>query len=213
MSFFLPQRLSCGLLKKNFLLAGFSLISLSSSVFPSLSETVFLKGTAYQTGIALKNINIGVSEVIVSNAPIKRVAVTDPSIASVRVLSDTTALVMGRKLGKTTLLIWEGKDASVRPTRFDITVRRDISDLISSLKSLDPNINVDYVLIPSNTVGSGSQTNSNGAYTTSFRTKIDTVGDPAPSVVVDNSQGAQSPAGGGAGGAGGGDVKEKIILF
>ncbi len=212
-SFFLPQRLSSGLLKKKFLLAGFSLMAFSVSNFSCLAETVFLKGTAYQTGIALKNINVGASEVIVSNAAIKRVAVADPSVASVRVLSDTSALVMGRKLGKTTLLIWEGKEASVRPTRFDITVRRDITDLIASLKSLDPNINVDYILIPSNKMEAVTQPpNSNGAYTTSFRTKIDTVGDPAPSVVVDNSQGSQ-PASTGAGGAGaGGDIKEKVIL-
>lgn len=190
-----------------------ALLSLSSQ--SGISETVFLKGTAYQSGISLKDIKVGSSEVVVSNAPIKRVAVTDPSVANIKVLSDTSALVMGRKVGKTTLLIWEGKDSSVRPTRFDISVKRDITDLIESLKTLDPNIAVDYVVVPSNRIEQIAQPpNSNGAYTTSYNVDPQVVGDPAPSVVVSNQNGAQTPppatVGGGLASPGG--VVERIIL-
>lgn len=196
-------------------LAALSVFCLSLPTLTVQAETVFLKGTAYQSGIAPKDIKVGTSEVIVSNAPIKRVAVTDPSIANVRVLSDTSALVMGRRVGKTSLLIWEGKDPSVRPSRFDLTVKRDISDLIASLKLLDPNIQVDYIMVSASSIQQASPTNSNGAYITSYRTQPETVGDPAPSVVINNvpseSQTAANtapPALGGAAGGGG----ERIIL-
>jgi Flp pilus assembly secretin CpaC len=204
---------------KRQMVAAFSVISLMLSFVPTVqADTVFLKGTAYQSGVTQKDLSVGTSEVVVSNAPIKRVAVTDPSVAGVRILSDTTALVLGRQIGKTTLLIWEGKDPSVRPTRFDITVRRDISDLIASLKLLDPNIHVDYVLVPAPQIAQSQPTRSNGAYTTSFRTSPETVGDPAPSVILNNSQAPEAASnGGGAAGAagaggGGGGVQERVIL-
>ncbi|MDX1919197.1 MAG: pilus assembly protein N-terminal domain-containing protein [Candidatus Caenarcaniphilales bacterium] len=191
-----------------------ALLCLSSQT--GMSETVFLKGTAYQSGISLKDIKVGSSEVVVSNAPIKRVAVTDPSVANIKVLSDTSALVMGRKVGKTTLLIWEGKDSSVRPTRFDISVKRDITDLIESLKTLDPNIAVDYIVVPSNRIEPVAQPpNSNGAYTTSYNVDPQVVGDPAPSVVVSNQNGTQAPPPPAAGGGGlstPGGVVERVIL-
>jgi Flp pilus assembly secretin CpaC len=188
-----------------------SLASLSFINLPSFSETVFLKGTAYQTGISIKDVLVGSSEVVVSNAPIKRVAVTDPSVADIRILSDTSAMVRGKKIGQTTLLIWEGKDSSVRPTRFDIKVKRDIRDLIASLKLIDPNIDVDYVIVPASRIEQAVPINSNGAYTTSYKTSPETVGDPAPSVVVSNQppQNAAPPAGGG---NSAGNVVERIIL-
>ncbi|MDX1918329.1 MAG: pilus assembly protein N-terminal domain-containing protein [Candidatus Caenarcaniphilales bacterium] len=160
---------------------------------PAHSETVFLKGTAYQTGISLKDIKLGVSEVVVSNSPIKRVAVSDPSIADIRILSETSALVRGKKIGRTTILIWEGKDDNVRPTRFDITVKRDISDLIASLKLLDPNINVDYIVITGTQVTDAPPSDNNSAFTTSYRTQPQLVGEPVPSVVI-NPNATQRPA-------------------
>ncbi len=196
------------------LLAAFSLISLFSLNTPAFAETVFLKGTAYQSGITQKEIKVGASEVIVSNQPIKRVAVTDPSVADMRILSETSALVRGKRLGKTSLLIWEGKDSSVRPTRFDVTVKRDISDLVASLKAVDPNIDVDYIIIPSLRIDPTPPTTSNGAYTTSFRQAPETVGDPAPSVIVNNasSQAQQAQAGQAAAAQQGNNVQERIIL-
>ncbi|MDJ0625039.1 MAG: pilus assembly protein N-terminal domain-containing protein [Candidatus Caenarcaniphilales bacterium] len=178
-------------------IAALSVIALLNLGIPlsGKSETVFLKGTAYQSGIARKDVKVGTSEVVVSNKPIKRVAVTDPSVASVKVLSDTTALVMGRKVGRTSLLIWEGKDSSVRPSRFDITVKRDISDLIASLKLIDPNITIDYIIVPSTRLEALTQApNSNGAYTTSYNVDPQIVGDPAPSVVVSNQSANTPPA-------------------
>lgn len=194
---------------KNFLTALSLFLPLSLGI-PVDAETVFLKGTAYQSGISEKELKVGSSEVIVANLPIKRVAVTDPSVADIRILSETTALVRSKRVGRTSLLIWEGKDASVRPTRFDLTVKRDISDLIARIKLIDPNIDVEYIIVPSDRIEPAQPTNSNGAYTTSFRTAAETVGDPAPSVVVNNAQG------GGAGATGasssGGKGIEKLIL-
>ena len=200
------------LIMKKFCYSGLLLTCLSISALTApltcQAETVFLKGTSYKSGIAIKDVAVGSSEIISSNLPIKRVAVTDPSVADIRILSETSAIVRGKKIGKTTILIWEGKETTVRPNRFDITVKRDISDLIASIKLIDPNINIDYVLFLPNEITAAQPTNSNGAYTTSFNATPETVGEPAPSVVVSNK-----PQGGGAG-AGGGGAKavERILL-
>ncbi|HEY9886477.1 MAG TPA: pilus assembly protein N-terminal domain-containing protein [Vampirovibrionales bacterium] len=184
------QLLSPSRLSSLFLIFAFTF----SSIPAAFADTVFLKGTAYKSGIAKKNINVGSSEVIVSSEPIKRVAITDPSVANVKILSDTSAIVMGKRMGRTTLLIWEGKNGTTRPSRFDIVVKRDISDLIARLKMLDPNIQIDYVLVSANQIEPQTQTpNSNGAFTTSYNTDPQIVGDPQPSVVVSN-QSSGTPA-------------------
>ena len=192
---------------KNFFTALSLLLPLSLTI-PIEADTVFLKGTAYQSGISEKELKVGSSEVLIANDAIKRIAVTDPSVADIRILSETSALVRAKRVGRTSLLIWEGKDSSVRPTRFDITVKRDLSDLIARIKLIDPNIDLEYVIVPSDKIESAQPTNSNSAYITSFKTNPDTVGDPAPSVVVNNAQGATSGGGGGGGGKG----VEKLIL-
>lgn len=185
------------------IVANFSVIN-----SPVGAEAVILKGTAYKSGITYKTLTVGVSELLVTNESIKRVAVTDPSVLDIKIVSDTSALLRGKAIGRTSMLIWEGKDET-RPQKFQLTVKRDLNDLIASLKALDPSINVDYVLVGSKSINSSNGGTNSGAYTTAFGVSPRTVGEPAPSVVVDQSKDAKS---GGGGSSEAQAEDEKIIL-
>ena len=186
-------------------LLGLFLMLLSQT--PVLSEAVFLKGTAYKSGISHKEVTIGMSELLVANEPIRRVAITDPSIADVRILSDTSALIRGKRVGKTSMIVWEGKDEDSKPQRFDLTVKRDLSELISSLKALDPSINIDYVVITNSEVGEETFAH-NGAYTSSFSNAPQQVGEPAPSLVVNHGKNFKEGAAAGKSGK----ENERLVL-
>ncbi len=155
---------------------------------PSFGEVSILKNTAYKNGIAQKDITVGGNEILVSNEPIRRISIADPGIADVRVLSDTSAIIRGKQIGKTSIIIWEGKDTNARPQRFDLTVKRDISDLIANIKTIDPNINVDYVIIQNPNLISTKIDPQNGAYSTSYSVQPQQVGEPAPSLVVNQGE-------------------------
>jgi len=151
----------------------------------SLADVNFLKGTAYKTGIEKKEILVGATEIINSNEGIRRIAITDPDILDIRVLSKTSAMLRGKTLGRTSLLIWENKSIENRPTRFDIIVKRDVSNLLARLKLLDPSIRLEYVIIPTLSIG-GANSSTTGPYALSYKAQITNVGDPPPSVVIKN---------------------------
>ncbi len=165
---------------------------------PALAETVFLKGTAYQGGINNKEILAGSSELLISNSPIKRVAVSNPSVADIRVLSNTSAMIRGKQIGKTTILVWEGDQKAEigRPSRFDILVKRDISELVSTLKVLDPGIVVDYIIIPATQINDqGSNASFAGPNTLSYKTQPQKVDGPEPSLLINPNTGQQQQQG------------------
>jgi len=197
------------MMKKNFTaLIGLSALLTSVPFAPCQSETVFLKGTAYKSGIVQRDLTVGVSEILVANEAIKRIAIADPSIADVRILSDTSAILRGKRVGKTSLLIWEGNGDDARPQKYNLTIRRDITDLIASLKTVDPSITVDYIVTAPTQISDSVGGTHNGPYTTSFTTKPKQIGEPAPSVLVDNSN-----TRGGTITGGGQAAMEKVILY
>ena len=159
------------------------------------AEINFLQGTAYKTGIQRKQLSLGASEIINSNQGIKRIAITDPEILDLRVLSKTSAILRGKTLGRTSLLIWENGPEENRPTRFDVIVKRDVSNLLARLKLLDPNIQLEYIVIPTASIG-GSSSSTTGPYATSYKAQITNVGEPPPSVVINNPEQSAQGSGG-----------------
>jgi pilus assembly protein CpaC len=67
---------------------------------------------------------IGKSQVITFTQNIKRVSLTDPSIADVMVASPRQILVNGKSAGTTSLVVWDSDD---RPTFYDLVVHTDTS--------------------------------------------------------------------------------------
>jgi len=80
------------------------------------------------------------SEVLDTPWPVKRVSVTQPAVADVKVLTPRQMLVQGKANGSTDLIIWS-EDEQVLRYRVDVTV--DMRRLAEQLKALFPTANLD----------------------------------------------------------------------
>ena len=71
---------------------------------------------------------------------ISRVAVGDTEILSADVISTRELLLLGRQIGRTSVIVWFANGTS---SEFRFSVERDLSVLERALKSVDPSINVE----------------------------------------------------------------------
>src|ERR1700756_1925911 len=69
--------------------------------------------------------------------PIQRIAVGDVDILSVEVLNNREILLLGKRPGRTSLLVWYS-DGSL--AEHIVTVQRDLSTLQAALKHIHPSI-------------------------------------------------------------------------
>src|ERR1700722_16924084 len=92
---------------------------------PTGTQTTTLPPQAQQTqGSAPLRVMVGKSLLINTTERLKRVAVTDPTIADPTVITPTQILVHGRSAGEVSLLIW---DELERSRSFDLRVDVDVS--------------------------------------------------------------------------------------
>ncbi len=77
----------------------------------------------------------GRSMIVQSRAPMKRVSITDPAIASTVVVSPTQLMIHGLKPGTVTLLLWDEQE---RSRSFDLQVEIDTRPIKAQLKQLFP---------------------------------------------------------------------------
>ncbi|GEM_PF-2447540 len=128
------------------------------SSLPTNSKVYFLEAQYYQDKTQDKKIILGKAEIISSDSPISRIAVSDPSIADLQILNEKQVFVRAKKLGTCTFLIWEkGKPI---PSRFDISVWPDIAYLTKQLQALDKNIMVEYIPPLSSVTGGNANVSS-----------------------------------------------------
>ena len=80
------------------------------------------------------------SEVLDTPWPVKRVSVTQPAVADVKILTPRQMLVQGKANGSTDLIIWS-EDEQVLRYRVDVTV--DMRRLAEQRKALFPTANLD----------------------------------------------------------------------
>lgn len=118
---------------------------------PANAKIYFLEADFYQGNTQEKHIVVGRGEILTSEKNIGRLAITDPSVADLQLLSEKQVFVRGKQLGMTTLLVWEKNNNS--PARFEVSVIPDIEKLKKQLKELDENIEVEY-MPPATTPGS-----------------------------------------------------------
>jgi pilus assembly protein CpaC len=88
--------------------------------------------------------------------PSKRVSVSDPGIAEINLISPTQILINGKKVGATTLIIW---DMQGNTKFFDVRITGDISQLEQQIKDIAPNDDIKVELANDTIVLSGHATN------------------------------------------------------
>lgn len=112
-------------------------INNNSLTAPALSEEVSadLKG-----GISEMTAFVGKSQLIRFNETVKRISLTNPSLADIVLLSPSEMLLNGKSAGITSLIIW-GETGD--PVFFDLNIKNDPTMLVKAIKSVYPNENVD----------------------------------------------------------------------
>ena len=118
------------------------LVFIISSI-PVNSKVFFLEADFYQDKTQERRITLGKGEIVSSDKPIIRVAISDPTIADLQVLTEKQVFIRAKQLGICTFLAWE-KDKT-NPSRFDVSVWPDIDYLTKQLQLLDANIMVEYI--------------------------------------------------------------------
>lgn len=92
---------------------------------PTETQTATLPAPSQSTqGSAPLRVMVGKSLLINTTEPLKRISVTDDSIASARVITPTQILIHGKTPGEVSLLIW---DLLERSRSFDLRVDVDVS--------------------------------------------------------------------------------------
>lgn len=131
---------SMKLLIKSYLLVALTTLNF---LLPVNSKVYFLEADFYQDKTQSKKIILGKGEVIISDKPVSRVAVSDPSIVDIQILNEKEIFSRAKQLGTSTILIWE--KGNEKPNRFDVSVWPDIDLLTKQLRELDKNIAVEYI--------------------------------------------------------------------
>jgi pilus assembly protein CpaC len=98
--------------------------------------TVPPPSSAEPSGAAPLRVMVGKSLLINTTERLKRVSVTDPSVADALVVTPTQVLVNGLAPGETSLLIW---DELERSRSFDLRVDVDITAATEEIRKLFPN--------------------------------------------------------------------------
>src|SRR5712691_3423511 len=91
---------------------------------PAATQTTLPAQTAQPQGAAPLRVMVGKSLLINTTERLKRISVTDPSVAYATVITPTQILVHGRAPGEVSLLIW---DELERSRSFDLRVDVDVS--------------------------------------------------------------------------------------
>ena len=100
------------------------------------STTTYTSGQAVTAGAAPLRVMVGKSLLINTTERLKRVSVTDPSVADALVVTPTQVLVNGLAPGEVSLLIW---DELERSRSFDLRVDVDITAASEEMHRLFPN--------------------------------------------------------------------------
>lgn len=103
---------------------------IAAIIMLSFSSITFAASTAVPVYVA-----VGKGTILTLKEPSKRVSISSPDIAELNLLAPTELLINGKKVGNTTLIVW---NAQGKTTFFDIMVTADISQLQGQLKEAAP---------------------------------------------------------------------------
>lgn len=95
---------------------------------------------------------VGKTQLIKFDEPVKRISLTDPSLADLVLLSPKELLLNGKKTGRTSLLFW---GSSEKPVFFNMVVQQDTDSVIQAIEQVAPNENVKYTFTDDGLILSG----------------------------------------------------------
>lgn len=95
---------------------------------------------------------VGKTQLIKFDEPVKRISLTDPSLADLVLLSPKELLLNGKKSGRTSLLFW---GSSEKPVFFNMVVQQDTDAVIQAIEQVAPNENVKYTFTDDGLIMSG----------------------------------------------------------
>lgn len=84
---------------------------------------------------------VGKTQLIKFDEPVKRISITDPSLADLVLLSPKELLLNGKKAGRTSLLFW---GSSNKPVFFNMVVQQDTDAVIQAIEQVAPDENIKY---------------------------------------------------------------------
>jgi len=115
----------------------YRLFSLSRVAVLGLALLVLLGGlaTAATTDRQTLDLKLGGSDLIKTAQPFRRVSIADPTIADVVVLSPREIYVFGKKVGYTSMILWDEEKSK---TLLDVIVSLDLTGLKHKLNQLYP---------------------------------------------------------------------------
>jgi pilus assembly protein CpaC len=96
--------------------------------------------TEEQIGAAPLRVRVNKSVLINTRDRLKRVSVTDPSVADAVVVSPTQVLIHGRSPGEVSLLLWDEQE---RTRTFDLRVDVDVTAAAEEIHRIVPGSNID----------------------------------------------------------------------
>lgn len=94
----------------------------------------------------------GKTQLIKFDEPVKRISITDPSLADLVLLSPKELLLNGKKAGRTTLIFW---GASEKPVFFNMVVQQDTDALMQAIDQIAPNEDIKYSFTDDGLIMSG----------------------------------------------------------
>jgi pilus assembly protein CpaC len=113
--------------------------TLTTIADPAKEPSQVIKNTNQRSIIV---VHVGQSRLIGSPWPVKRLSVTDPTIADVEAVTPDRVLILGRKLGATDVIMWSEKE-EVWEVRIDVSV--DLSRIRMELSGLFPRSKLEVV--------------------------------------------------------------------
>lgn len=95
---------------------------------------------------------VGKTQLIKFDEPVKRISLTDPSLADLVLLSPRELLLNGKKAGRTSLLFWGNSE---KPVFFNMVVQQDTDSVIQAIEQVAPNENIKYTFTDDGLILSG----------------------------------------------------------
>lgn len=94
----------------------------------------------------------GKTQLIKFDEPVKRISITDPSLADLVLLSPKELLLNGKKTGRTSLVFW---GTSEKPVFFNMIVQQDTDAFMQAVDQIAPNEDIKYSYTDDGVIMSG----------------------------------------------------------
>lgn len=95
---------------------------------------------------------MGKTQLIKFDEPVKRISITDPSLADLVLLSPKELLLNGKKAGRTSLLFWGNSE---KPVFFNMIVQQDTDAFIQAVDQIAPGEDIKYAFTDDGVIMSG----------------------------------------------------------